>query len=340
MKKLTIILVILVIFSLISCNNNDDLNIPEQQAIIDVYVSGKENENACYWKNNQQVILDNNGLNITSADKIFVNNNNVYVWGTGFSMMTNELTFLYWNNGIVSDLNIEFSEPDFELYWITDFYVVNDDVYFLGFLRSISNPTQRDLVYWKNGIKTIVLENINYTNTNSSSIRVINNDIYVSSRIEYNQPGIFINNIFNPINPNYNPYDMTINGNDSFIHGSSPTGGFYQNINTGEVTTSSYRINDLVFDQSDIYTVVDHNNESYYREIRKNGNLYYLSPDGYESDIPDLYVHDGDIYAIVRELIDFNSGPNKLLINNVPELILDNSNFGTDLLTNIYVVQN
>jgi len=341
MKKLTTFLLILAVINLISCNNDDDLNTPEQQAIIDVYVSGKENENACYWKNNQQVVLDNNGLSITTADKIYVNNDNVYVWGTGFSNITNELSFLYWINGLLTDLNVEFSEPDFELYWMTDFYVVNNDVYFLGFLRSISNPTQRDLVYWKNGIKTVILENINYTNTNSSSIRVINNEVYVFSNIEYNQPGVFINNSFNPINSSYIVQGMTIKENEVFIYGSStPTSGFYQNINTGEITTSSYRINYLEFDQSDIYTMVDHNNQSVLREIRKNDVLYYITPGDYESHIPDLCVHDGNVFAIVRELIDFNSGPNKLLVNNVPQLVLDNANFGTDLLTSIYVVQN
>lgn len=339
MKKSILFLSILITISIVSCNNDDNLNISVQQATTDIYVSGKLNENACYWKNNAQITLSNNGLSTTSADKIFVTNDNVYVWGTGFPNSTNGVSFLFWNNGMVTDLNVEFSEPDFEVTSITDFYVVNDDVYFLGYLRNISNPSQSDLVYWKNGTKNIILENCTYFDYQSSLI-VINDDIYVSSKNDSNENGVFINNIFNLINANYNPYDMTANGNEAFIHGSSSSGGFYQNVNTGEETPTFYRINDLTFDQSDIYTIVDHNNVSYRREIRKNDNLFYLSPEDYETHIPDIFVLNGEVYAIVRELVDANSGPNKLLINNVPELVLENTSFGTDLLTSIYIVEN
>lgn len=48
MKKLFSLLVILL--TLISCSNVDDVNNPSTQDPIDVYVAGSKNNQACYWK--------------------------------------------------------------------------------------------------------------------------------------------------------------------------------------------------------------------------------------------------------------------------------------------------
>jgi hypothetical protein len=46
-----------------------------------VYVAGSENNQACYWKDNEKMILTD-GDN-TLATKIFVNNNHIYVTSLG-----------------------------------------------------------------------------------------------------------------------------------------------------------------------------------------------------------------------------------------------------------------
>jgi hypothetical protein len=73
-----------------SCSGNSDeitsntLENPagsQSSKMIGVYVAGSENNQACYWKDNEKIILAD-GDN-TLATKIFVNNNHIYVTSLG-----------------------------------------------------------------------------------------------------------------------------------------------------------------------------------------------------------------------------------------------------------------
>lgn len=335
MKKL--VLVVLALF-FINCSNSEDISELNNQSTIDVYVAGQKNGNATYWKNNTEITLDNGGFSTSTANKIIVHNNNVYVFGSSGS------TYILWENGSLTNLNEEFQEPSYELDYITDMIIDSNDVYFIGYLKSLTNPTIYDLVYWKNGIKTVILSNCIYRHQ-QSSIKVIDDNIYVFSKNNNNQKGVFINNSFIPIESSHLAYGIKVKENDIYaygtITGNSDILGFYKNIITGIETTVEQPIVNLAFDVSDIYTVAFHiDNDPYSsrREILKNNESYYVSPEGFESHIIDLKAVNGDVYVIVRELTSANLGPNKLLINNEEELILDENPF--NLLNSVYIEVN
>lgn len=339
MQKVGAFIAISLLFVFGSCNN-DDNSISSIQDSVDIYIAGQKNSNACYWKNNALTMLEVTGFNNTSAKKIVVQNNDIYILGNDNSNFNAENNFLYWKNGVLTNLNSTFSEADFDLDFITDMTVVGDDVYFLGYLKHNVNPQAFDLVYWKNGVKTVILQN-SVGKYLGSSIQIVNNNVYILSSVGINQTGVFINNTFNQINDNLK-YGMTVNGNDVYIHGSiNSTTGYYTNLSNGVETIFPYGINDLIFDGSDIYTVVDYNNQSFRGMIQKNNTSYYLSPEGFETHIVALNVQDGNVYTIVRELssaADF--GPNKLLINNSPELVLEYIEGQNNFMNSLYVVEN
>lgn len=340
MKKLITLITITLLLILTSCSNDETLQNTSLQNQIDVYVAGQKDDNACYWLNGQLVLLDNVGLNSTTAKKIIVQNNNIYVLGRDNSQYNSNNTYLFWENGVVTNLDNVYQETNYELNFIADMTVSGSDLYLLGYLKHISAPSAYDLVYWKNGVKTVVLQNCVYTDMNSS-IKVVNNDVYILSKNETNQSGIFVNNTFNLINTDYLTFDMTVSSNEVYGFGvSSEANGFYKNINTGTETITPYRINKLVFDSGDKYTVVDYNNQSFRRMIQKNDNPYYISPEGFETHIVDLQVLNGNVYTIVRELTASDFGDNKVLINNNTEFVLDYIEGQNSYLNSLYVVQN
>lgn len=335
MKKLIPFLSILLIF--ISCNNDDNINNSPNQNSIDVYVAGSMNGNACYYKNDELILLDNNGLSSTYARNIFVNNS-IYIFGGGNdgSQQATD-TNLLWINGTVTDLNVAFSEPGFDLFLISDFHVYNDDVYFVGYLRNISNPSQLDMVYWKNGVKSTIIQNTTFDG-NSPSILVSYDDVYVYLKNAINEYEIFINNIFYPISQSYGGVRMTVKENEVYIYGQilSSSNGFYYNINTGVETITPFFVNRLVFDHDDIYTLALYSGGSFLEKILKNNNLYYQTPA--EFIVDDFFVLDCILYTIERNI---DNGPQIVFANNVPIVTLDNpTSYSGSFLGDIYVVQN
>lgn len=332
MKKFVLAALALI---LITCSNSDNISEPNNLNSIDVYVAGQKDGNATYWENNAEITLNNGGFSSTTADKIIVQDNTVYVFGRSGSI------YLLWENGNINNLNEEFQEADYEIDYITDMIIDGTDEYFVGYLKSTTNPITYNLVYWKNGVKTIILPNCVYRHQ-QTSIKVINDNIYVFSKNENNQRGIYINNSFNPFDPGYLPHGIVENENEIYTYGSIIGNGmgFYKNINTNVETMNENPILGLAFDTTDIYSIINHSNVAFdmRREIMKNNDSYYISPEGFETHIVDLKVKNGNVYAIVRELTSGNFGPNKLLINNNVELILDESLY--DFLNSIYIVEN
>lgn len=337
MKKLIPFLSILLMLLFISCNNDDNINNSTNQNLIDVYVSGSMNGNACYYKNDELVLLDNNGLSSTYASKIFVNNN-IYIFGGGYDD-SQQSTFsnLLWTNGIVTDLNVAYIDSDFELFLISDFYVYNDDVYFVGYLKNISNPSQLDMVYWKNGVKTTIIQNTTYDG-NSPSLIVSNDDVYIYLKNANNEYEIFINDIFYPISQSYGGVRMAVKENEVYIYGQilSSSNGFYYNIHTGVETITPFYVNRLVVDHDDIYTLALYSGGSFLEKILKNNNPFYQTPA--EFIVDDFFVLDCTLYSIERNI---DNGPQIVFADNVPIVILDNpTSYSGSFLGDIYVVKN
>lgn len=62
--KIFILSFLLLVICFISCTQNDGIETLEKTVnAVDVYVTGIENNKACYWKNNQQT-------NLSSGDDI------------------------------------------------------------------------------------------------------------------------------------------------------------------------------------------------------------------------------------------------------------------------------
>ena len=331
----------IVIIILYSCNNDDDIATFNSQIPDDVYVAGHKNNIATYWKNNVEIPL-NSTANQSTANKIVVSNGNVYVMGKVFSPLMSY--YSKWVNGVETNLNTTFQETNYIVDKITDMHIVGNDEYFLGYLKSTNPPVTYDLVYWKNGVKNIIKQNCIFIES-GSSIKIVNNNVYVFSRNENNQKGVYINNIFNPVGTGYLAYNMITDNNDVYIYGYYNGGGFYRNVITGNEITTSNNITGLNFDNSNgnIYfkeRYDDGNVFSSRRAIRKNNSNYeYISPAGYESHIPDFKLMNGDLYIIVRELTNANHGSNKLLKNNQEEIVLDNILYD-DSLKSIFIIDN
>lgn len=77
MKKLILLLIIIFNFS---CNYTDNVINPITQNPVDVYLAGQKNGHACYWKNNQEYVLDDIGLFDSKATKIIIFSNDVHIW--------------------------------------------------------------------------------------------------------------------------------------------------------------------------------------------------------------------------------------------------------------------
>ena len=305
----------------ISCSNDDELN--NTVSTIDVYATGSINGNASYWKNSEQITLDNDGYSDTYASEIIVTESNTYILGgANINQDINpdeNMPNLFWENGVVTNLNSDFSEPDFEVFRIQDFYVYNGDVYILGVLKNITNRSQFNLVYWKNGTKTVLLNNIEAFCT--SYLRVLNDDVYIyyTDNTLFGVQGIIANTNFDLIDSNYATVKMEANESEVYIYGQFPysTDGFYYNYNTDIETITPYAINELDLDQNDVFALASYNEDSFLGEIFNN-TLYYQSN---LDRIDSFEMYNDKLYVIERN----TNGQQILFADNIPLITLENA---------------
>ena len=320
MKKLISLFVILLTFS---CCNVYDLNTSTQNPV-DVYIAGVKNYSATYWKNNQPYLLS--GGDGGEATKICVSNNNVHVLGK--KTLDNWITeYLYWENGNVTNLNASFNTPAQHVRSITDMEVVGNDVYFVGYTKNPLIAAEiYELVYWKNGVKTVLDNNINNP-TFQAKIKVVNNTVYVigyTSNCFNSCHGIYVNNVFQSFSVGVLSKDITVKENQVYVYGTITTTntGFYKNMATGVETTlttipSVYK---LLFDNNNTYVAdgvnIFKNNTQIYSSsffsfyidfIALNNNVYILKREGDFGTFDALYVNDVNVFQIFVDQGKFNS---------------------------------
>lgn len=320
MKKLISLFVILLT---ISCCNVDDLNTSTQNPV-DVYIAGVKTNNAAYWKNNQSYLLT--GGSGGEATKICVSNNNVHVLGK--KTLDNWITeYLYWENGNVTNLNASFNTPAQHVRSITDMEVVGNDVYFVGYTKNPLIAAEiYELVYWKNGVKTVLDNNINNP-TFQAKIKVVNNTVYVigyTSNCFNSCHGIYVNNVFQSFSVGVLSKDITVKENQVYVYGTITTTntGFYKNMATGVETTlttipSVYK---LLFDNNNTYVAdgvnIFKNNTQIYSSsffsfyidfVALNNNVYILKREGDFGTFDALYVNDVNVFQIFVDQGKFNS---------------------------------
>lgn len=309
---------------LIGCTDVDDLVNSSAQNPVDVYIAGVKNHSATYWKNNQPYLLS--GGDGGEANKICVSNNNVHVLGKKTS--DNWITeYLHWENGNLTNLNTLFNTPGQYVHSITDMEIVGNDVYFVGYTKNpLISAEIYELVYWKNGVKTVLDNNINNP-TFQAKIKVVNNVIYVigyTSNCFNSCHGIYVNNAFQSVYVGDLLKDITVKENQVYVYGTNTTTntGFYKNMATGVETnlTTIPSVYKLLFDNNNTYVAdgvnIFKNNTQIYSSsffsfyidfIALNNNVYILKREGDFGTFDALYVNDVNVFQIFVDQGKFNS---------------------------------
>lgn len=301
MRKLFLILTLV----LFSCSEDETTQTTGTNSI-DVYTAGVVNDNAAYWKNGTNFLLNNGGFAKTHASKILVSNGNTYILGGATPVDPDanppqDSAFLFWENGVVENLGTFFSEPNFEVYSIYDFHVDNNDVYILGLMRSTVNNSEFELVYWMNGRKTVFRNNARFAG--GGSIRILNNDLYVhyTDNLMDGVSGVFKNGIFTAFTVNLGAQKVQTTDSELFVYGVLPnsTNGYYYNTNTGVQTNTPFFVSRLDFDQNDLYTLALGNGANFLQDIFKNGVPYYSAPSG--SVINEFDIYNNESFMVIYE---------------------------------------
>lgn len=287
---------ILLLTFVFSCRESDiDEGLEKKNVSYDVYVAGSENNKAAYWKNNTINYLSG-GDNII-AEKIIVENNNIYVFARESFWKNNTRFDLYSYLGVPPNNN-----PLISLLDVKSFYVKNNDVYVVGSIRgpvSMASGVATYTIehcYWKNGVKNVL-----FTNTGSNTggfltgMTIYNNDIYIPAtkfitssnwQLGYFKNGVYTSLNFGSclgINSNSNGVFMAIHDQNYY---------YYKNLlaDTNHFTTTDQKT-EVVLDNNDIYSF---NKNIYF----KNGNAIYINNLNGYNEIIDLKVVDSKTYMI------------------------------------------
>lgn len=302
---------------------------------VDVYVAGQKDSQACYWKNNQPVLLESGEIFGTVANKIIVVNDDVYVLGVGVSTNPLHAPPLFWKNGVLTNLKTSLSTDAEEVMSITDFEVIGNDVHFVGYTRkTIIDFEDYSLFYWKNNVPTLVHNYGGYAQ-NQSRIKIANNDVYVTGtnsdngNISGQIDGYYTDGVFTEV-PNSILIGLATNNSEVYVHGTLNNANFYKNIITNSETTipsDSNGITKIHFDNNNMYLTEG-------SDIYKNGTLFEEGEiEG--GMVKDFTILDDNAYKITQAgVFSFIS---YLTINGVQIMELPN---GDGSFQSIYVVQN
>ncbi len=289
----------------ISCNDDDNLVNPTTQNPVDVYVAGQKNEQACYWKNNQLVMLDAGTFLGTESIKIIESSGDVYVLGKAYPSGGNNYgASLLWKNGVLTNLSaLYFNQTLNNALIIDDLDVVGNDVYLVGYTKDWSTG-EFSLKTWKNNIATDLLNN-NTSNVFNKpcSIKFMNNNVYVTTP----DAGIYVNTTFQSVTNGIELKGIaTKNNNEIYVYGSNSNTNsvYYKNLNTNVESNNSIiqNVEKLLFDGNEMHF-------SSLFNIYKNSILNYSIP---QTDIIKTFsVLNDNLYTIE------GSNSQILKINNV-----------------------
>ncbi len=322
MKTLILPFLSLLMF-LFSCREDSIGTIEKTMISYDVYVSGKDNNQLCYWKNGIKHNITNI-LTESEPSKIFVSGNNVYIQGR----------YGYWMNGNYTTYHQATGITPSSIIDIFDLYVKNGNVYFVGY--TWNSPSSFEFCYWKNGIKNLLFTD-NSVYNDFCTITEFNSDVYIGAIKKENgiyKSGYFKNTTFYPLfnSPTLEPQNTHVISNNDHVYFS--TQQFYMNLQTGNqvnippLPNGYYNRNIPSIDQNDLY------NNGFLDYYYKNANLIY-NPNILNPIIRDLKITDQNIYMIRT---DPNELEFKVYINNIETQTIQNVNFGSSF-NNITVVK-
>lgn len=334
MKKVLLALILVTGLLHTSCSS-DLVSDTTTRCPVDVYVAGQKDSQACYWKNNQLVLLESGEIIGPLASKIIVVNDDVHVLGIGVGTSPLGTLPMYWKNGALTNLKTTLSTQDEEVTSITDMEIVGTDVYFVGYTKkALIAFEDYSLAYWKNGIKTVVHNYGGYAQ-NQARIKVANNTVYVTGtnngnfNISGQIDGYYTNGVFTNISDSILS-GLAVNNNEVYTFGMLDGSSYYKNITTNSETTlplGSNGITKLLFDNGNMYYTDS-------GSIYKNGVLFDDATTN-SGGIKDFEIKDDKIYKIRQEgIFGFISF---LTINGVETMQIPNSEGS---FQSIYVVQN
>jgi len=345
-----LILSFFVILTLVfSCRAESDDVLEQKNTSYDVYVSGRENSKACYWKNTIKTDLIN-GDNINTID-IKVENNDVYVTGSLMATTTlNKEIHYFWKNNIRTDVKQYLNIPNNVQNNITCFSVINGDIYFAGYVENpnaTSGVDKYELCYWKNGSKTIIYKS-NYSPF-AESILVDGSDVYVSAvRRDNNQNteyGYFKNTAFYSLNVGY-IYNLVKNSNGIHLLYQIGLKYYSKNLNTnaetliGDYTHPASTLGKIISHNAnnDLYTIQSFLGTAYFKN-----NLQIIPNFSTLPFIQDMFILDNNMYMIKYEN-ENNAYNGKVFINSIESQSLNSTPNGTPYysgtLNSIYVLEN
>ena len=332
MKKILITLLFVTGILQISCNSDAITNNPSTINPVDVYVAGSKDAKACYWKNGQVVLLDSGEFTESDVIKVIVSNGDVYAFGTG--SINNSLTtvsYLFWKNGVVTNLKTSFGTNSHIVSSICDMEVIGNDVYFVGFMKPAFLTVELyDLVYWKNGIKTVINSNLN--GSGATQIAVQNNDVYVTLSPTFNisLSGYYKNDVFYG-NPDLRFDGLAAINNQVVVYGSNGFNPFYKNTVTNATTMVPFvnetTIINMVFDNNNLY----YSNQS---QVIKNGVLFNQSQ--LPNVISDFKIVNDNLYKIDSAVYGNPNDIQTVVVNNTIVLTRTSGEF----FESLFVVQN
>ncbi|WP_148285308.1 hypothetical protein [Flavobacterium sp. B17] len=353
MKKLFLPFFVSILSMLNSCSNTGTVNdetagtIPQSY---DVYIAGRENSKACYWKNN--VKTDLTGGDNLSPLEIKVENSNVYVTGSiGMTPTSFKSIHYFWKNNTKNEIKQYLGIPFTAQNDITAFAVNNGDIYFAGYVENLipATPTQRyELCYWKNGVKTI-LHKSQYIDS-AEGLFINGSDIYVSARIVDNNQnidrGYFKNTVFNSLGQPEHIFNFAKNNNGLQLLFKNDNKYYSKNITANtETLIGNYDLpvpfyGKIAADSnaSDIYTIYSNAGYNYF----KNSSVINASFSSLHF-IQDIFVLDGNLYMIKYTTTN-NTYLGKVFINGVETQSINGTQNGTvnytSTFNSIYVVEN
>lgn len=335
MKKVLLACTLLTSLLQISCSSDLVSETVTTIQPVDVYVAGQKDNQACYWKNNQPVLLESGGISGPVANKIVVVNDDVYVLGIGANTNVLEAVPMFWKNGVLTNLKTSLSTDAEQVTSITDFEVVGNDVYFVGYTKkTIIDFEDYSLFYWKNNTPTLVHHYGGYAQ-NQARIKVADDSVYITGTNSDNGntsgqiDGYYVDGVFTEV-PNSILIGLAANNSEVYTFGTVNGTSFYKNITTNTATTfpSAFNgITKILFDNNNMYLTGGGN-------IYKNGALIeeeLITTGG----IKDFKILNDNIYKIKQ--VGFDSYISYLYINGVETMMLPDSQ-GSFL--SIDVVQN
>ncbi len=353
MKKLLLPFFVSVLWVFNSCTNttgiNDEAanNLPQSY---DVYIAGRENSKACYWKNTIKTDLAG-GENLVPIE-IKEENNNVYVTASlGVTPTSFKSVHYFWKNGTKNEIKQYLGIPSGAQNDITAFGVKNGDLYFAGYVENLSpaTPNQRyELCYWKNGVKTLLHQSPYIPS--AEGLFINGSDVYVSALIVDNNQnvdrGYFKNTTFNSLGQPSYVFNFAKNNNGLHILFQKNAKYYSKNITSNtETMIGNYAVNlpfygKIASDEgsNDLYTTYYNQGNDYF----KNTNIVST---GFSSlpYIQDLFVLNNNVYLIKYSTAN-NTYLGKVFINGVETQSINGTQNGTvnytSTFNSIYVVEN